>query len=159
MLHCLTISMTRIVLLDPTAMVITQAKARANGMVVRKKSIRVDGTKSAEKKGEKKQQNQQAGSEDEYASHEPQVDPSVLGNDEDEEDSPNRSGPGGRKSNSVLQKDSNAQSTATRMICDTFRIENLVRVFSGIVANCGEDGNMYGPIGNQSMDSTIQTFD
>ena len=42
--------------------------------------------------------------------------------------------------------------------CNTFQIDNLARMFSCIIANCGEDVDLYSPVGNHSMDSTIQTL-
>jgi hypothetical protein len=41
---------------------------------------------------------------------------------------------------------------------NTLWIESISRVFAGIMANCGEDLDIYGQDQNQSMDSTIQTL-
>jgi len=86
----------------------------------------------------------------ENASNEPQIDLSSIENLQDE---------------SKKQKDIGASNdndapelnVAERMLCN---MENVLNVFSGFVANCNEDINLYASVGhNPSMDSTINTFE
>ncbi len=114
----------------------------------------------------------QSSQDPDSASHEPQADSSAekdtegetpKGSTNDDDDDIAKSKQplphNERNSQKTPQQDPDIDNTRGGL-CNPFRIENIVNIFSGIVANCSDDVDLYGNIQNAvSMDSTIHTMD
>ena len=61
--------------------------------------------------------------------------------------------------NSMIESYADDEVIETKWSCNNaFQLENLLNIFLGIIANCGDDVDLYHLANNHSMDSSIQTI-